>query len=668
MVETEKWIENRGINLEKNKNNKNLYKAVFESMTESFMIGKVILKEGKLYDFKYLFVNQAAASAIGMKKEEVENKNFKELLPEKDIKDLFSDKKVPQLERIGNAVLNGESIKNEEIQNPITGKWLEFDAYPQGKNTFAIYARDITEHKKAEEALKESEERYRTLVETLPDAIIVHSDGVIRFVNPAAVKLLKANDEKEIIGKSILSLTTEEFRDIVKKRIKQAEYEQTPLIELKLVKLDGSIIYVEVTGKNIIYQNKSATQIIMRDVTERKKADEELKVSEERYKSLAENIDSILMRYDKDLRVVYLSPKAEEITGIPTEEFIGKTNREVGMPENLSNLWEKAINNVFKSGEMRALEFDIPTDERKKTFYLKLSPEFNLNGSVDYVLGISTDITKRKKAEEVLKEAHDNLEVKVEERTAELEEMNVFLKDNEIKLKDAISELEHSNRELASFAYITSHDLQEPLRTIASFTQLLERRYKGQLDNDADEFMDYIVEAAKRMKAQIEGLLEYSQIDRTDEEFVKIDMNEMVEKAQSNLHSVVEKSNAEITHDNLPIVHANSNQMVRGFQNLIGNAIKFKKPQFPPRIHISAKKENNEYVFSVEDKGIGMDPQYSKKIFDVFKRLHTRDEYEGTGIGLSIVKKIIESNGGSIWVESELDVGSTFYFTLPVRD
>lgn len=291
------------------------------------------------------------------------------------------------------------------------------------------------------------------------------------------------------------------------------------------------------------------------------------------------------------------------------------------------------------------------------------------DGNLMKLVGVNVDITKRKKAEEELKEAHGMLEEKVEERTAELEEMNIALKGNELKLKDAIDELKRSNKELQSFAYITSHDLQEPLRTIASFTQLLERRYKGKLDENADEFMDYIVDAAKRMKDMIQGLLEYSRVDRMESEFVEADMNEIVENVLSNLHSVIDESSADITYDDLPVVHCGPNQMIAVFQNLIGNAIKFKKPQFPPRVHISSQLDlkKKEWVFSVEDNGIGMDPKYSNKIFGVFRQLHTREEYKGTGIGLSIVKRIIESNGGRIWFKSELGTGSTFYFTLPVE-
>ena len=276
-------------------------------------------------------------------------------------------------------------------------------------------------------------------------------------------------------------------------------------------------------------------------------------------------------------------------------------------------------------------------------------------------------ISKQRHWEQELKEAKDTLEEQVEERTVEIEEAYNSLKENESQLKEAVKELERSNEELQSFAYITSHDLQEPLRTIASFTQLMERRYKGKLDSDADEFMEYIVDAAVRMKEMIQGLLDYSRVGRTDNQFVKVDMNVKLEKAIFNLKSSIDESNAEITHDELPTVNADPSQMVRVFQNLISNSIKFKKPQFPPRIHISAEMDTKKYewIFSVNDNGIGIEKPYKDQVFQVFKRLHAIGEYEGTGIGLAIVKRIIEYHGGRIWVKSEPGLGSTFYFTLP---
>ena len=228
-------------------------------------------------------------------------------------------------------------------------------------------------------------------------------------------------------------------------------------------------------------------------------------------------------------------------------------------------------------------------------------------------------------------------------------------------------ELKRSNDELQQFAYVASHDLQEPLRTISSFTQLLERRYKEKLDTDADEFIEYVVEAAQRMQQMILDLLEYSRIMTTSKKFIKIDSNEALNTALFYLKSLIEDCNIEITRDELPKIVADQGQLTKVFQNLISNSIKFSKPDEPPKIHISAElsKKNSEYIFSVQDNGIGMDSQYVERIFTIFQRLHTLDEYKGTGIGLAVVKRIIERHGGRVWVESELGVGSTFYFTLP---
>jgi light-regulated signal transduction histidine kinase (bacteriophytochrome) len=241
------------------------------------------------------------------------------------------------------------------------------------------------------------------------------------------------------------------------------------------------------------------------------------------------------------------------------------------------------------------------------------------------------------------------------------------IKHAEKSLKDLIMELERSNKELQSFAYITSHDLQEPLRTIASFTQLLQRRYEGKLDSDADEFMDYVVNASSRMKEMIHGLLEYSRVGTQGEDFQPTNVEKVLENVLSNLRVTINENDAVITHDNLPTVIADKRQLNQLFQNIVSNAIKFKKKDEPPKIHISSRndEEKGEYVFSVSDNGIGMEEQYKHKIFEVFKRLHTINEYNGTGIGLAIAKRIIEMHNGRIWVESELGYGSTFYFTLP---
>ncbi|MGB9074984.1 MAG: ATP-binding protein [Terriglobales bacterium] len=230
--------------------------------------------------------------------------------------------------------------------------------------------------------------------------------------------------------------------------------------------------------------------------------------------------------------------------------------------------------------------------------------------------------------------------------------------------KQTLAELARSNQDLEQFAYVASHDLQEPLRMVATYTQLLAERYRGQLDADADKYIHYAVDGALRMQALVQDLLAFSRVGRQGTDLQSTDCNVVVETAVENLQSAVDESGAQITHDQLPVMSADSSQLLQVFQNLIANAIKFRGSD-PPAIRIRASKKRGEWVFSVADNGIGIAPEYAEIIFAIFRRLHTRAEYPGSGIGLSICKKIIERQGGRIWVESQMGQGSTFKFTLP---
>ncbi|MCI1280792.1 MAG: ATP-binding protein [Nitrospira sp.] len=231
------------------------------------------------------------------------------------------------------------------------------------------------------------------------------------------------------------------------------------------------------------------------------------------------------------------------------------------------------------------------------------------------------------------------------------------------KLEESVAELGRSNADLQQFAYVASHDLQEPLRMVSSYTQLIAKRYKGKLDADADEFIAFAVDGANRMQRLIQDLLAYSRVKTGGRQFEPTAMETVLKAALANLTNAVAESHAVITHDSLPAVMGDEKQLAQLFQNLLSNAVKFRGPQ-PLHIHISAKQADGEWLFSVRDNGIGIDPEYADRIFVIFQRLHTREEYPGTGIGLAICKKIVERHGGRMWVESERGKGATFYFTL----
>ena len=372
---------------------------------------------------------------------------------------------------------------------------------------------------------------------------------------------------------------------------------------------------------------------VAHNITESKLSEEKLKLLYIYNRSLIEASLDPLVTIGYDGKISDVNSAAEFATGYSRDElFDTDFTNYFTEPEKAKEVYQE----VFKKGQVSDYALEIKHRDGSITPVLyNASVYHDESGEVLGIFAAARDITERKKVEKML------------------------------KLK--IGELQRSNEELEQFAYISSHDMQEPLRMITSYLQLLQKRYQGNLDDKADKYIHFAVDGASHMQNLINDLLEYSRATTSTKESELIDCEAILNKVISNLELFINENNATVSRGSLPKVMANSTQLIQVFQNLIVNGIKFHGEE-TPKIHVAAEKKASEWVFSVQDNGIGIDPQYSERIFEVFKRLHTREEYSGTGIGLAICKRIIERSGGCMWVESELGKGSTFYFTLPIKE
>jgi PAS domain S-box-containing protein len=522
-------------------------------------------------------------------------------------------------------------------------------------------------HSKTEEnlqlqRLRESEEKYRILFETIVLGVVYYdNNGKIISANPAAEKIFGLSHD-QMQGKTSTELR---WKTIHGDGSNFPGDIHPAMVALKTGKKVKNVIMglLDPKNKQTRWININATPIYKKDqktphqiystfedITEQQKDKEDLSQNQKLLQDIINGFPSIIFVKDVEGQFLIINNKLEELLGVKNVELKGKTDFDI-FTKDLAEYYRANDQKVLE--ERKAIHFEEGADliDGHHTFIANKFPLYDSKGKPYGVGSISTDITERKLLEEQLKKAHDNLEQKVQERTEELLKSNI--------------ELKRSNEELERFAYVSSHDLQEPLRMVTLYSQLLERRYKDNLDSDANDFIEYIIEGAQRMRQLIDDLLEYSRIKSQAAEFEKVNLENVLDFVLHNLAVSIVENNVTISHKPLPIAVVDKNQMIQVFQNLISNAIKFHGKN-PPDITIAVQKDKEELIFEVSDNGIGIKPEHQKQIFEVFKRLHTREQHPGTGIGLSITQKIINHHGGRIWVESELGKGSTFYFTIPI--
>jgi PAS domain S-box-containing protein len=612
------------------------YRGLLEAAPDAMV---VVNQDGKI-----VLLNVQAEKHFGYHRDELVGQKVKNIIPVGFAERLLAD-----------GLRSGEEALAQQIGTGIelTGRRKDGSDFPieimlsplESAEGILVTAaiRDITVRKAAEKHLAQMEGRYRGLLEAAPDAmVVVNQGGEMVLLNVQAEKQFGYRRD-ELVGQKVKNIIPEGFAERLiadgTRTAAEALAQQIGTgIELRGRRKDGSEFPLEIMLSPLESTEGILVTAAIRDISVRKAAEEHLAQMEGRYRGLLEAAPDAMVVVNQGTEIVLLNVQAENRFGYRRDELLGQKVKNI-IPEGFA---ERLIADGTRTAA-DALAQQIGTgielvgrrkDGSEFPLEIMLSPLESPEGIL--VTAAIRDITVRK--------------------------------DAETHLVKTVGELKRSNDELQQFAYVASHDLQEPLRMVASYTQLLAKRYKGRLDSEADEFIAYAVDGSNRMQGLIRDLLAYSRAGTNGKALREISSEKALEEALSNLRVTIQESGALVTHDSLPAITSDETQLVQVFQNLVGNAIKYRSTK-APEVHVSSTKNSSkEWVFCVRDNGLGIDPQYFERIFVLFQRLHGREEFKGTGIGLTICKKIVERLGGRIWVESQPEKGSTFCFALPERD
>jgi PAS domain S-box-containing protein len=609
------------------------YRGLLEAAPDAMV---VVNQAGEI-----VLLNLQAEKQFGYHRDELVGQKVKNIIPEGFAERLIADGTRTAAEALTQQI--GTGIELSARRKDGTEFPIEIMLSPlQNAEGILVTAaiRDISVRRAAAKHLVQMEGRYRGLLEAAPDAmVVVNQSGEIVLLNLQAEKQFGYRRD-ELVGQKVKNIIPEGFAERLiadgTRTAAEALDQQIGMgIELTGLRKDGSEFPIEIMLSPLENADGILVTAAIRDISVRRAAAEHMAQMESRYRGLLEAAPDAMVVVNQHGEIVLLNVQAEKQFGYRRDELVGQQVKNI-IPEGFA---ERLIADGTRTAA-EALAQQIGTgielygqrkDGTEFPIEIMLSPLQNAEGIL--VTAAVRDISVRKRSEEYLV------------KTAE--------------------ELKRSNEQLQQFAYVASHDLQEPLRMVASYTQLLAKRYKGRLDSDADEFIDYAVDGCNRMQGLIRDLLAYSRSGTSETLLSDISGENALNNALKNLRIAIEESSAVVTHDLLPTIKTDNTQLVQVLQNLVGNAIKYRSAAVP-HVHVSAmKNDSKEWVFSVRDNGLGIAPQFFERIFVLFQRLHGRQEFNGTGIGLAICKKVVERLGGRIWVESQPEEGSTFYFSLP---
>lgn len=563
---------------------------------------------------------------------------------------------VTQKKKIDNVDVRIE-MPNGEEREMLGAAVPLFDENGEVQGAIASYL-DITERKQVEASLRKKETQLRTVFDNINEGLIISDmDGNLLQWNPAAIDIHGFSSEDEYLRslhdfRNMFELSTDSDGILT--------FEQWPLNRiLRGITLEGWEVNVRrldidwqrtLSYSGTLAQNEEGESILailaLSDITERKWVERQLIRAKNEWEQTFDSVPDLIAILDDQHRIVRANRAMAERMKITPGECVSRKCFSC-VHESDEPLPNCPHTLTLQDGKEHRAE--VYEDRLGGHFLVSTTPLRDEKRNIFATVHVARDITDRKITEDKIKQ------------------LNLELQKNIELLEQANTELARSNWDLEQFVNIASHDLQEPLRTISSFVQLLKKRYRGQLDDKADTFIDFVIDGAAQMQRLINDLLAFSRVGGGELTVKPIAVQSLLDKLLISIRTTIEENEAEIIIDNMPIIHGDESQITLLMQNLISNAIKFRKVE-TPRLHIFAEQLDNDMKICVRDNGIGIDPQYADQVFLIFHRLHRREEFSGTGIGLAICKKIVERHGGRIWVESQQGKGSTFCFTLPINN